>query len=182
MKRSVASQNFCRLSERHASPGGLDKQCTVLQKLLSWVYWLSVRQSSCQLLPPVFILFFIFNITANYQTLPYHLAFKLEAVGLWSVRWRRPGNAGHAGFVCEWQLGDLPLGSIGGLLAQVLVCLKSRGMWQTLLVMSSDEILTDFILCTALTALWPVASQQTPQPSHLWNGNDTYTLQNGLED
>lgn len=38
MKRCVESQNFCLLSERPVSPGGLDKEDAVLQKLLSWVY------------------------------------------------------------------------------------------------------------------------------------------------
>lgn len=60
---------------------------------------------------------------------------------------------GHAGFVCEGQLGDPPLGSTHGLPAQVLVCLESRGMPQTLLVMSPDETLTNLLLHIALSAL-----------------------------
>lgn len=59
------------------------------------------------------------------------------------------GAPGHAGSVCEWQLSD----STHGLLAQVLVCLESGGMTQTLLVTSSDEILTNLLLLTALTVL-----------------------------
>lgn len=134
MKRCVESQNFCRLSERPVSPGGLDTEDAVLQKLLSWVYWLYVFQSSCQLLPPAFILFFLFFTLVFFRHPPKPsyicLAFKLQGHELLS--------AGDLG--CAWNMWVLSTsgGSVslvsgtltGSFPTQVPVCLEARGMAQ----------------------------------------------------
>lgn len=160
MKRSVSSQNFCRLSERHASPGDLDKQGAVLQKLLSWVYWLYVFQSNCQLLPSVFISFFIFYFTIfrhppkpSYGAWPSNFrprAMEHSAQESWD-------GAGHASSVHVWQLSDPLLRFTNRLLPQMPACLKTC---HSLLFISLDEILINLFLQTAINVLapWQVTS------------------------
>lgn len=155
MKRSVSSQNFCRLSEQHASPEDLDKQGAVLQKLLSWVYWLYVFQSNCQLLPSVFISFFIFYFTIfRHPPKPSHAAWpsnfrpramERSAQESWD-------GAGHTSSVHAWQLSDPLLRFTNGFLPQMPACLESRGTpqpplqklrWETdKLVLTNSNVLT----------------------------------------
>lgn len=99
-------------------------------------------------------LFYFLFLTSQHPAKPshYRLAFKPEAVGPRGVVIGADlGMPGRAGFVCEWQLGDPPLGYPPGVLPQGPVCLESRGKAQALLVTSSDEILTNMLLHAALT-------------------------------
>lgn len=72
---------FLRVSEQCVSPEDLNKWGATLQKLLSWVYWLRVQHSACQLHLPAFI--YCLHC-GNPQTFIYFLAIAtLEAEWLW---------------------------------------------------------------------------------------------------
>lgn len=155
MKRSVSSQNFCRLSERHASPEDPDKQGAVLQKLLSWVYWLYVFQSNCQLLPSVFISFFIFYFTIfRHPPKPSHAAwpsnFRPRA---WSTQHRSPAMG--LGMLVPSTRGSSVIPFSGSLTGSFPRCLHawSPEACHSLLFISLDEILTNLFLQTAMYLL-----------------------------
>lgn len=113
MKRSVASQNFCRLSEQPCLLGvWMSKELFCRNCYLGRIDCVCSSQTiSFSLLP----LFYFFFFTSQHPPKP-HTAWpsnsRLQGCGVLSGG--GGGVPGQASSVCEWQLDGQPLGTVLG--------------------------------------------------------------------
>lgn len=159
---------FLHLSVQCVSPEDLNKRGTFLQKLLSWVYWLYVQHSACQLHLPVFIYLFILLSTLWESSKPsYTLAFTtLEAELLWR---RRPQwcTQWESSVSPKWQLSGFKVHWWRGPALHGPAVTESRDKFQILLLICFADILTD-VLCARLHKLWCASPFPSVKQGHTY--------------
>lgn len=163
MKKSVSSQDFCRLSEQHASPGDLNKRGAVLQNCyLGCIDCVCTTQTVS--FPLLSLLYFLFS-TAQHPPKPPQTVLPAQVTRLCSAHTGDQWCLWYAS--CLW--GGTPVSHLQGtLMGSFPTCLDalSLEMSQALPLISFPEVL--------MKALCDMLLNHMPQFSWLRNGNDTF--------